>query len=131
MLSPILACSSVPSAIEFYTQKLGFQLAWSMPPNEKGETEFAGVKLADAEIMLGVTEGFVKAADLDKRGTGIQIYINLPDSVPIDTIYATAQTKGVVITQELRVREWGEQAFTVNDLDGYNLMFAQKAPKTE
>jgi uncharacterized glyoxalase superfamily protein PhnB len=131
MLSPILACSSVPSAIEFYTQKLGFQLAWSMPPNEKGETEFAAVKLADAEIMLGVTEGFVKAADMDKRGTGIQIYINLPATVPIDTIYATAQANGVVIRQALQVRDWGERVFVINDLDGYNLMFAQQAPKTD
>jgi len=128
-LSPILACSSVPRAIEFYTQKLGFELAWSMPPNDKGETEFAGVKLADAEIMLGVTEGFVKAADLDKRGTGIQIYINLPDSVSIDEIYAKAQQQGAVITRELQSREWGERVFTVNDVDGYNLMFAQQSPK--
>jgi uncharacterized glyoxalase superfamily protein PhnB len=125
MLSPILACVSVPKAIEYYTQKLGFTLAWSMPPNDKGETEFAGIKLADAEILLGVTEGFVKAEDMTKRGIGIQIYVTLPDSVSIDDLYTTAQKQGAVITRELQTREWGEKAFTVNDLDGYNLMFAQ------
>jgi len=126
MLSPILACVSVPNAIEYYTQKLGFELAWSMPPNDKGETEFAGVKLADVEILLGITEGFVKAEDMDKRGIGIQIYINLPNSVSIDDLYATAQKHGAIITRELQTREWGERVFTLNDLDGYNLMFAQQ-----
>lgn len=126
MLSPILACSSVPEAIAYYTQKLGFELAWSMPPNDKGDTDFAGVQLADCEIMLGVVEGFVKPEDMDKRGTGIQIYINLPDSVSIDDLYAHAQQHDAFITRELETREWGERAFTVNDLDGYDLMFAQR-----
>lgn len=128
MLSPILACSSVPKAIEYYTQKLGFELAWSMPPNENGETEFACVKLADAEILLGVTAGFVEDADLDKRGTGIQIYINLPLSVSIVTLYEVAKARGATITRELETREWGERAFTVDDADGYDLMFAQQPP---
>jgi uncharacterized glyoxalase superfamily protein PhnB len=123
-----LACESVPKAIEYYTQKLGFELAWAMPPNDKGETEFACVKLADAEILLGVTEGFVEDADLDKRGTGIQIYINLPLSVGIVSLYEAAQTRGATITRELETREWGERAFTVDDVDGYDLMFTQQPP---
>ena len=128
MLSPILACASVPKAIEYYTQKLGFEFAWAMPPNDKGETEFACVKLADMEILLGVTEGFVEAEDMDKRGVGIQIYINLPDSIRIDTIYDIAKARGAKITRELETREWGERAFMVDDLDGYDLMFAQQPP---
>ncbi|MBI1278734.1 MAG: hypothetical protein GC179_11460 [Anaerolineaceae bacterium] len=128
MLSPILACSSVPKAIEYYTQKLGFELAWSMPPNVQGETEFACVKLADCEILLGVTAGFVEDADLDKRGTGIQIYINLPLSVSIVSLYEVAKARGATITKELETREWGERAFTVDDADGYDLMFAQPPP---
>ena len=128
MLSPILACANVPKAIDYYTQKLGFELAWSMPPNDKGETEFACVKLADAEILLGVTEGFVEAADLDKRGIGIQIYINLPLSVSILSLYEVAKERGAIITRELETREWGERAFIVDDADGYELMFAQQPP---
>lgn len=128
MLSPILACSSVPKAIEYYTQKLGFELAWAMPPNDNGETEFAYVKLADAEILLGVTQGFVEDADLDKRGTGIQIYINLPLSVGIVSLYEVAKARGANITRDLETREWGERAFTVDDVDGYDLMFAQQPP---
>lgn len=128
-LSPILACEDVAAAIEHYTSKLGFELAWQMPPNDKGEVEFAGVKLGDAEILLGVTAGFVAAADMGKRGTGVQIYINLGEGLDIDALYETARAKGAKITREIETRDWGERAFNVRDLDGYNLMFAQPAKK--
>lgn len=58
-LSPILACEDVAAAIKYYTQTLRVELAWQMPPTDKGQVEFAGVKLGDAEILLGITEGFV------------------------------------------------------------------------
>ena len=128
MLSAILACTSVSKAITYYTEKLGFELAWQMPPNKRGETEFAGVKLGDAEIMLGVTEGFVAAEDLGKRGTGIQLYVHLPPTLPIDAVYARAQTSGANITRALETRPWGERAFNVKDADGYSLMIAQAGP---
>jgi uncharacterized glyoxalase superfamily protein PhnB len=127
MLSPILACTDISQAIDYYTQKLSFELAWRMPPNVKGQTEFACVKLGDAEILLGVTEGFVEANDLDKRGIGIQIYINLPDDLKVDDIYSHAQAQGASITREIATRDWGERAFNVRDLDGYNLMIAQRS----
>ncbi len=130
-LSPILACKDVSAAIDHYTKTLGFELAWQMPPNDKGEVEFAGVKLGDAEILLGVTEGFVAASDLDKRGTGVQIYINLSEDQNIDALYDAARAKGATITKEIETRDWGERAFTANDLDGYNLMFAQAVKKED
>jgi uncharacterized glyoxalase superfamily protein PhnB len=125
MLSPILACADVSAAMDYYTQKLGFELAWAMPPNDAGVTEFACVKLGDAEILLGVTEGFVQPDDMDKRGTGIQLYINLPDGFDIDALYAKAKDAGARITREIETRNWGERAFNTLDLDGYNLMIAQ------
>lgn len=126
MLSPILACSDVSDAIAYYTQKLGFELAWRMPPGESGKVEFACVKLAEAEILLGITTGFVEPEDLNRRGIGVQIYIRLPDDLSVDEIYARAQAQGAAITREIQTRDWGERAFTVNDLDGYNLMIAQQ-----
>lgn len=126
MLSPILACSDVPAAIEYYTQKLGFTLEWTMPPNENGQTEFASIKLADAVLLLGITKGFVKPEDLDKRGIGIQLYIHLPESMKIDDVYTYAKAQNALITREIETRDWGERAFTVKDLDGYNLMIAQQ-----
>jgi uncharacterized glyoxalase superfamily protein PhnB len=129
MLSPILACIDVDASIAYYTQKLGFEHAWSMPPNESGKTDFACVKLDDAEILLGVVEGFVLPEDLDKRGIGIQIYIDLPASLDIDTLYTQAKVAGAIITREIADRDWGERTFNVKDADGYSLMLAQRIQK--
>ena len=127
MLSSILACEDVAKSIRYYTEKLGFELAWEMPPNDEGTVEFACVKLAKAEILLGIIEGFVQKADIDKRGIGIQIYINLPESISIDALYEQATKSGADIIHPLETRDWGETVFTVNDIDGYNLMFAQES----
>ncbi|MBL8164462.1 MAG: hypothetical protein JNJ61_20910 [Anaerolineae bacterium] len=129
MLSPILACVDVSLAIDYYTQKLSFELAWQMPPNASGKTEFACVKLGDAEILLGVAEGFVKAEEIGKRGIGVQIYVNLSETLSIEALYAHAQVRGAQITRAIQTRDWGERAFNVKDLDGYNLMIAQQVKK--
>lgn len=127
MLSPILACKDVQASIDYYVGKLGFELIFSMPGNAPDTVDFAGVKLGDAEILLGVTEGFVADEDLSKRGIGVQLYINLPDTFDIDAIYQQAKEAGATITREIETREWGERAFNVRDMDGYNLMFAQQS----
>jgi uncharacterized glyoxalase superfamily protein PhnB len=131
VLSPILACVDVDAAIAYYTQKLSFVHAWSMPPNAQGKTEFACVKLGDAEILLGITEGFVEPGDLAKRGIGIQLYIQLVDSIPIEQVYNNAMAQGASIIRPLQARDWGDRAFTVNDADGYQLMIAQAIRKSE
>jgi uncharacterized glyoxalase superfamily protein PhnB len=97
-----------------------------MPPNESGKTEFACMKLGDAEILLGVVEGFVAPEDLAKRGIGIQLYIDLPTSIDIDTLYQQAKSAGAAITREIEDRDWGERTFNVKDADGYSLMLAQR-----
>jgi uncharacterized glyoxalase superfamily protein PhnB len=129
MLSPILATSDVDASIAFYTQKLGFEHAWSMPPTAAGRTEFACVRLADTEVLLGVTEGFVEPEDMAKRGTGIELYIGLPTDFDLDGLYERAKTAGVIITRPLEDRDWGERAFHFKDPDGYRFMLAKPLPK--
>ncbi|MCC6613322.1 MAG: VOC family protein [Anaerolineae bacterium] len=124
MLSAILACTDVSMAIGYYVDKLGFELAWQMPPDDDGKTTFAGVKLGDSEIMLGVVEGYVEPDDLRKRGLGVQLYIRLPKTISIDDVYARAEAAGATITRALEARDWGERSFNVRDADGYNLMIA-------
>jgi uncharacterized glyoxalase superfamily protein PhnB len=131
MLSPILACRDVDSSIAFYTEKLGFEHAWSMPPGVDGKTDFACVRYAGAEILLGVIEGFVDQADVDKRGTGIQIYIEVPNNPGIDALYAKAKVGGINITDAIRDRDWGERTFSFKDPDGYHYLIAERIAKVE
>jgi catechol 2,3-dioxygenase-like lactoylglutathione lyase family enzyme len=131
MLSPILACRDVDASIAFYTEKLGFEHAWSMPPGANGKTDFACVRFAGAEILLGVIAGFVDQADVDKRGTGIQIYIEVPHDAGIEALYSTAKMGQVNITDAIRDRDWGERTFAFKDPDGYHYLMAVRIAKTE
>jgi uncharacterized glyoxalase superfamily protein PhnB len=128
MLSPILAVADIDASVAFYTRTLGFEHGFSMPDDD-GKTSFASVSLGEAEILLGVLEGFVAPEDRHKRGIGFQIYINLPADMDIDALYAQAKEQGANITKEIATRDWGERAFTLLDPDGYNLMFAQQPKK--
>ena len=130
MLSPILAVSDIDASVEFYVQKLGFSKNWSIP-DDSGKTDFASVQLGDAEILLGVLEGYVEPQDLGKRGIGIQIYIELSQGLKVDDIYHKAKTGGANIIKDIADRDWGERVFTVKDIDGYHLMIAQRIKKED
>ena len=123
-VSPILSVMDIDASVTFYTGTLGFERTFVMT-DANGKPNFVGVRLGGANIMIGPAEGFVEAADLPKRGTGIQLHIEVPTNMQIDDLYAKAQNAGANITQAVADREWGERVFTLNDPDGYDLMFAQ------
>jgi len=129
MLSPILAVEDIEASIAFYTQKLGFTHQWSMSPGANGKTDFACVALDGSEILLGTMRGYVALGDEAKRGTGIQLYIELSTGVDIDSLYTHAKASGVNITREIADRDWGERAFTFKGPDGYSYMLAKRSAR--
>lgn len=124
MISPILSVADIEASITFYTEKLGFTHEWSMT-DENNKPTFSCVKLGDAEVMLGVLEGFVEEADRDRLGKGVQLFIRLPQEIDVDALYTQAKTSGATITRELETRDWGERTFSVKDLDGYHFMISK------
>lgn len=124
MISPILSVADIEASIRFYTEKLGFTYEWSMT-NENNKPTFSCVKLGDAEVMLGVLEGFVEEADRDRLGKGVQLFIRLPQEIDVDALYTQAKTSGATITRDIETRDWGERTFSVKDLDGYHFMISK------
>jgi catechol 2,3-dioxygenase-like lactoylglutathione lyase family enzyme len=102
-----LTVSDIPSAVDFYTSKLGFRLGflWGDPPN------FAGVKLDQVQIFL-------------QKGTpdpkGCSIYFHVGDA---DELYDFHRANGVEIAQPPGDREYGIRDYTARDLHGYYLTF--------
>lgn len=123
-LSPILAMSDIDASIRFYTETLQFELGFRATDGNDVPI-FAMVKMGAAEILLGVVEGFVDAADYDKRGIGVQIYIELPDALNIEVLHNHAKSKDANIISPVTKRDWGEKVFTLKDPDGYFFMFAE------
>jgi uncharacterized glyoxalase superfamily protein PhnB len=129
MLSPILSVFDIDASIDFYVEKLGFSRNWAMTDPD-GKTNFANVQLGNAEILLGTID-FVAPEDREKRGIGIQIYIEVPKELDMDFVYQRAKSSGANITREIETRDWGERTFSVKDIDGYHLMLAQRVEKPQ
>jgi catechol 2,3-dioxygenase-like lactoylglutathione lyase family enzyme len=102
-----LAVSDLAAAIDFYTKKLGFKLAftWGDPPT------FAGLNLDKVQMFL------LKGTPNPKDCT---VYFLVGDA---DVLYEFHRANGVEIAQEIGDREYGIRDYLVRDLNGYYLSF--------
>jgi catechol 2,3-dioxygenase-like lactoylglutathione lyase family enzyme len=106
-LHPALSVSDVLAAVDFYTKKLGFWLAftWGDPPG------MAGVNLGHVQVFL-------------EQGTpaprGSSVYFVIGDA---DELYEFHRDNGVEIVKPPGDRAWGLRDYTVQDMDGYVLTF--------
>jgi uncharacterized glyoxalase superfamily protein PhnB len=104
---PSLAVSDVSAAADFYSNKLGFFLAftWGDPPT------MAGVNLGKVQVFLN-------------RGTpgpgGCSVYFEVGDA---DELFEFQRANGVEVVEPPADKPWGLREYTVRDLYGYALTF--------
>ena len=105
-----LIVSNLDSAIDFYTNKLGFWLAfkWGEPPR------MAGVNLGHAQLFLEHGEPSPK---------GCYLYFVINDA---DAFYAFHRDNGVEITVPIADRDYGLRDYAVRDLYGYVMSFGHR-----
>ena len=103
----ILGVTDVRAAIEFYTTKLAFWLAFA----EGDPPTFAGLNLGGVQMFL-------------ERGTpspeGCSVYFVINDA---DKLHQFHRTSGVEIIEPPGNRPYGLRDYTVRDLYGYRLTF--------
>jgi catechol 2,3-dioxygenase-like lactoylglutathione lyase family enzyme len=104
-----LVVSDIPTAIDFYTQKLGFRLGftWGEPAT------FAGVLLDRVQIFLA-------KGTPNPKGCSVQF-----DVADADELYEFHRANGVEIAEPIDDREYGMRDYSVRDLHGYYLGFGQ------
>ena len=109
-----LSVSDVRAAVDFYTSKLGFWLAftWGDPPS------MAGVNLGQVQIFL-------------EQGTpnpqGCSVYFVIGDA---DELCEFQRAKGVEIIEPPGDRAYGLRDYSVRDLHGYGLTFGHRIQDT-
>lgn len=103
----ILAVGDVRSAVDFYTTKLGFSLAFA----EGDPPRFAGVNLGQVQIFL-------------QQGTaspqGCSVYFVVGDA---DELHQFHRSQDVEIAEPPNDRQYGLRDYTIRDPDGYRLTF--------
>lgn len=112
MCHPTLAVTDVRAAIEFYTKKLGFWMAFA----EGDPPAFAGVNLGRVQLFL-------------EHGTptpeGCSVYFVVSDA---DTLHQFHRARGVDILESPADRPYKLRDYTVRDCSGYCLTFGHRLP---
>jgi catechol 2,3-dioxygenase-like lactoylglutathione lyase family enzyme len=110
MCHPTLAVTSVRAAIDFYTTKLGFWVAFT----EGDPPAFAGVNLGRVQVFL-------------EHGTpapeGCSVYFVVSDA---DTLHQFHRSRGVEILESPADKPYKLRDYTVQDPYGYRLTFGHR-----
>ena len=104
----ILAAVDVGSAVDFYTNKLGFWLAFVDDP-----PTFAGVNLGQVQI-------FLEQGTPTPEGSSVYFVIG-----HVDELYEFQRANGVKIVAPPEDRPYGLRDYMVEDLYGHRLVFGQ------
>lgn len=119
---PLLVVKNLRRTVEWYKTKLGFKAdfvdykTWDYASLKKEAITlmFHGEKaLEDKRYAASVRR-------LAKRGTGIILYMEVPD---VNRYHASLKRKRVKVVWPLKDQPWGARTFTVADPDGYLLTF--------
>ena len=123
-LVPELCCSDIERSLSFYTEILGFSVAYARP-----EERFAYLERGGAQIMVeqSTGRGFVAAELVYPYGRGVNLQIEVAD---VAALYATVEASDASIFLPLEDKWYrrdrtllGNRQFIVQDPDGYLLRF--------
>jgi PhnB protein len=116
-IDPVLFVSSIERSVEFYQEKLDFDLGFALT-GDGGRMLHASIVNGGVKIMLGYA-----GSSLEQRlGGGAELYTYVDD---VDDYHERVRAAGTVLTRDIEDQFWGDRTFTVTDPDGYVLTFAQ------
>jgi catechol 2,3-dioxygenase-like lactoylglutathione lyase family enzyme len=114
---PQLFVSKLEASLEYYTQILGFSVAFSY-----GDPPFYGQVARDgAKLNLRSVDIPLLNPELIDREEYLSATITLEDASPLFLEY---QAAGADFAQPLQREPWGAQTFIVRDPDGNLILFA-------
>src|SRR5262245_4121286 len=108
-VAPELPVSDMAEAIQYYEKKLGFRLVMEMP-------DYAVVERDDVALHL-----FHNHAGTSSP-VGIHIF-----TYQLDELEAELQRNGVMLSQPIMQKPWGNRDFRVSDQSGNELKFTEPA----
>lgn len=120
-LNVYLYCDNPEKSAAFY-QALGFRLAQHFP-----EMDVYALRVGSCNFVVGPQQGETEAARawLAARpwGRGVLLMPGTPD---VDAVHRAALAAGATIVEPPTDKPWGSRTLTIEDPDGYRLMFEQE-----
>ncbi|WP_343532184.1 VOC family protein [Pedobacter sp.] len=115
-MSPQLLVADIGASIEFYTQKIGFELDF------RYEDFYAGIIKDGYSIHLKLGSPSLEERQHKLEHDDLDIVFSIED---VETLYNDFVNKGIQITQPLCERPYGKE-FYIADPDGYILAFLEE-----
>ncbi|MFC2008089.1 VOC family protein [Chloroflexota bacterium] len=120
VISPTLAVRNMKATIEFYRNSLGFKMGMCFP--DANNPEYADLS-KDGMVLMFIPAEDHGISGEEKFGIGVYLYLQIDGD--IDEYYHEVKKKGVNITVDIKDEPYGVRDFTVEDIDGYKLVFNQ------
>ncbi|HJS54071.1 MAG TPA: GNAT family N-acetyltransferase [Chitinophagaceae bacterium] len=110
-VEPILAVNNILETVAYWHDVLGFpdKWTWGDPPNH------GGVSWHGTSIQFSHNPGLAAVS----KGNAIFINVKKPEA-----LYNFHQKKNAVIIEPLENKPWGMAGYTVQDINGYYIVFA-------
>lgn len=115
-MSPQLLVADIGTSIEFYIQKIGFELDF------RYEDFYAGIIKDGYSIHLKLGSPSLEERQHKLKHDDLDIVFSIED---VETLYNDFVNKGIQITQPLCKRPYGKE-FYIADPDGYILAFLEE-----
>jgi len=122
-IAPFFIVKDVPISLEFYRERLGFDITFKGP--SENDIFFGIVQRGAAMIMLkdiGVDPVPNYTRDIKKGSARWDAYLNVPDP---DALAAEFSLRNVEFFRPLKNDDDGLRGFEVKDADGYVLFFGR------
>lgn len=122
-IAPLFIVNNVPTALEFYRDRLGFDVTYQGP--EPDDIFFGMVERGGAMIMfkaVGVAPVPNYTRDVNQGVARWDAYVAVPDP---DALAAEFSSRNVDFSEPLKDTNDGLRGFELKDADGYVLFFGR------
>jgi glyoxylase I family protein len=125
-LTPLIGVFDMPTAVAFYRDVLGFAVVSASPEVETAEGRFSHwmwLRFGGAEIMLNTQYDSNERPmqPPEKRSKDAVFYIGCPD---VEIAYQELTDRGLK-AERPKVAPYGLKLFSVQDPDGYTIVFQE------
>lgn len=115
-MSPQLLVTDLERSIEFYTNKLGFDVDFCY------EDFYSGITKDGYSIHLKLTEPAIEERENERNNEHLDIVFSVDE---IEVLYEDLRNQSVEVIQPLREMPYGKEFYIV-DPDGHILAFMEK-----
>ena len=114
---PTINVSDVDASIEYYRDKLGFNVSWEIPDESgDGRVRMAGMDRGGAEI-------FIARQWTEESNFGLHWMVEIGPTDRLNELYEELLQRGANIKMPPTMQSWGWTMLSVLDLDGNAIDF--------